>query len=116
MFIFVRIRQFGTLEKIFDFFSTYQYVDGKGRLAFLRKPPSAVPLLRRNALFSPAGRKTTLMSVKDFYNSITPGSTLTHGTGRGVYTRVEDQEIGSQKLYEQEHVPVRDSILNKVLK
>ncbi len=25
-----RIRQFGTLEKIFDFFSTYQYVDNKG--------------------------------------------------------------------------------------
>ena len=65
-------------------------------------------------LFRHAGRKTVLMSAKDFYNSITPGSTLTHGTGTGVYTRVEEHEIGSQKLYEQEHVPVRDSILNKV--
>ncbi len=54
------------------------------------------------------------MSVKDFYNSITPGSTLTHGTGRGVYTRVEEEEIGSHKMYQQENVPVRDSILNKV--
>ncbi len=54
------------------------------------------------------------MSVRDFYNSITPGSTLTHGTGRGVYTRVQDEEIGSHKMYQQEHVPVRDSILNKV--
>ncbi len=64
--------------------------------------------------FSIIGKKTTLMSVKDFYNSITPGSTLTHGTGRGVYTRVEDKDIGSQDLYDQEKVPVRDSILNKI--
>ena len=54
------------------------------------------------------------MSVKDFYNSVTPGSTLTHGTGQGIYTRVDDKDIGSQKLYENEHVPIQDSILNKV--
>ena len=89
MLTLCRIRQYGTLDKIFDFFSSYQYVDNKGK-------------------------KTTLMSVKDFYNSITPGSTLTHGTGRGIYTRVANEDIGSHKLYENEHVPVRDSILNKV--
>ncbi len=31
VYYFSRIRQFGTLEKIFDFFSSYQHVDGKGK-------------------------------------------------------------------------------------
>ena len=44
------------------------------------------------------------MSVKDFYNSITPGSTLTHGTGRGTYVQVTDSDLGSENLYEQEKV------------
>lgn len=54
------------------------------------------------------------MSVKDFYNSVTPGSTLTHGTGRGIYHSITDDDIGSAKLYEEECVPVQDSLLNKV--
>ena len=56
-----------------------------------------------------------LMSVKDFYNSVTPGSTLTHGTGRGIYTIITDEEIGSKNLFEMEAVPIQDSFLNKVL-
>ena len=37
------------------------------------------------------------MSVKDFYNAVTPGSSLSHGVGRGVYTIVEKSDIGSEK-------------------
>jgi len=53
------------------------------------------------------------MSVKDFYNSVTPGSSLTHGTG-AMYVAIHDEDIGSKAIYDQERVPVRDSILNKV--
>ena len=45
------------------------------------------------------------MSVSDFYNAVTPGSTLTHGTGRGVYTIVTKEEIHSKELYEMEKIP-----------
>jgi len=83
-----RIRQFGTLVQIFEYFASYQHLDVKGK-------------------------KTILMSVKDFYNSITPGSTLTHGTG-AMYVAIHDEDIGSRAIYEQERVPVRDSILNRI--
>ena len=45
------------------------------------------------------------MSVKDFYNAVTPGSSLSHGVGRGVYTIVEQSDIGSEKMYELEQLP-----------
>ena len=45
------------------------------------------------------------MSVKDFYNAVTPGSTLTHGVGRGVYTIIADEEICTEKTYEEEKLP-----------
>ena len=62
-----------------------------------------------------AGRPEYLMSVKDFYNSVTPGSSITHGTGLDSYTRVYDEEIQSDKLYEIEEITeVKDSVLNKV--
>ena len=48
-----RLRQFGTLNKIFDFFATYRYQDEK------------------------TGSTMALMSVKDFYNSVTPGKLKT---------------------------------------
>ena len=58
------------------------------------------------------------MSVKDFYNAVTPGSTLTHGVGRGVYTVLEETDICSNKTYEEEKLPIvregKDSLLNKV--
>ena len=58
------------------------------------------------------------MSVKDFYNAVTPGSSLTHGVGRGVYTIVGKDDIGSAKIYENEKVPTeakgRPSLLNEV--
>lgn len=59
------------------------------------------------------------MSVKDFYNAVTPGSSLTHGVGRGVYTIIDKDEICSAKTFENEKVPTekkgRPSLLNEVI-
>ena len=49
-------RRTQTLDKIFDYFATYRYINKKGK-------------------------NVNLMSIKDFYNAVTPGSTITHGTG-----------------------------------
>ena len=58
------------------------------------------------------------MSVGDFYNAITPGSSLTHGTGRGVYTIIDKDECSSSKTYEVEKLPTEregeTSVLNEV--
>ena len=58
------------------------------------------------------------MSVKDFYNAVTPGSSLTHGVGRGVYTMLEKDDICSAKTYKDEKVPTDGkiglSLLNEV--
>ena len=58
------------------------------------------------------------MSVKDFYSAVTPGSSLTHGTGSGVYTIVNDTEVSSPTTYENEKLPTEhdgnSSLLNEV--
>ena len=58
------------------------------------------------------------MSVKDFYNAVTPGSSLTHGVGRGVYTILGKDDIRSATTYGHEKLPVeskgRPSLLNEV--
>ena len=58
------------------------------------------------------------MSVKDFYNAVTPGSSLSHGVGRGVYTIVDKKEICSQKMFDEEKLPTERrkdiSVLNEV--
>ena len=60
------------------------------------------------------------MSVKDFYNAVTPGSSLTHGVGRGVYTIQTKDEICSAHTYETEKLPTDGkpgpSLLNEVSK
>ena len=57
------------------------------------------------------------MSVKDYYSAVTPGSSLTHGTGRGVYTILEDDEVTSSTTYENEKLPTEGkpgiSLLNE---
>ena len=45
------------------------------------------------------------MSVKDFYNAVTPGSSLTHGVGRGVYTILNEDDVCSKNTYENEKLP-----------
>ena len=64
------------------------------------------------------GKKEILMSVKDFYNSVTPGSSLSHGTGQGVYTIVDVGNVASSETYENEKLPMEhkegSSLLNEV--
>ena len=57
------------------------------------------------------------MSIKDFYNAVTPGSSITHGTGlksEADYCIVNDTDIASDKLFQEEEIPVPNSILNKI--
>ena len=56
-------------------------------------------------LFVP-GKKEVLMSVKDFYNAVTPGSSVTHGVGRGVYTILRNDDVCSTGTYETEKLPI----------
>ena len=72
-----------------------------------------------NYRFTPfcIGKNVNLMSTKDFYNAVTPGSSITHGTGlisESDYTKVTDAEIHSDALFLRCEVPVPNSILNKV--
>ena len=64
-------------------------------------------------------KKEILMSVKDFYNAVTPGSSLGHGAGRGVYTLIDKKEICSQKMIDAENLPTQTrqekSVLNEVI-
>ena len=85
-------RRTQTLDKIFDYFATYRYINKKGK-------------------------NVNLMSIKDFYNAVTPGSTITHGTGlksEADYSIVNDDDIESDKMYQKEEIPVPNSILNKI--
>ena len=64
------------------------------------------------------GKKEILMGVRDFYNSVTPGSSLSHGTGQGVYTIVDVGNVASSETYENEKLPMEhkegSSLLNEV--
>ena len=59
------------------------------------------------------------MSVKDFYNAVTPGSSLGHGIGRGVYKLIGTKDICSQEMLDEESLPSQSrhgmSVLNEVL-
>jgi len=94
-----RIRQFSRPETIFDYFAKYQ-IEKENRTGFLKKE--------------------ILMSVKDFYNAVTPGSSMSHGVGRGVYTIVDKNDIISAKMYEDEKLPTERrgeiSVLNEIQK
>ena len=57
------------------------------------------------------------MSVKDFYNAVVPGSSVTHGYGRGNYEVIPAKELTSQKTYQAEKLPIdrkEGSVLNDV--
>ena len=62
--------------------------------------------------------KEVLMTVKDFYNAVTPGSSVTHGVGRGNYALLEKDDVCSTSTYENAKLPLetkgRTSILNEV--
>merc|ERR1719411_569996 len=82
------------LDKIFDYFASYRYINKNGKAV-------------------------NLMSVKDFYNAISPGSLITHGTGlksEKDYTILTEEDLVSDKLYQSQELPVPNSILNKIQK
>ena len=67
------------------------------------------------------GKNVNLMSIKDFYNAVTPGSSITHGTGlisSENYIEVTDRDMfpsdKSDQLFLSCEIPVANSILNKV--
>ena len=87
-------RRAHNLDKIFDYFATYLYVNKRGK-------------------------NVNLMSIKDFYNAVTPGSTITHGTGlksESDYSIVTVDDLQSDKVYQKEEIPVPNSILNRIQK
>ena len=60
------------------------------------------------------------MSVKDFYNALTPGCYFTHGVGLGTYKTIKKDEACSLKIYESEKLPAErregePSLLNEVI-
>jgi len=97
-----RIRQFSRPETIFDYFAKYQI-------------EKQIPSIGGIKL-----KKEILMSVKDFYNAVTPGSSLGHGVGRGVYTLIDKKDICSQKMLDEENLPTQSrhekSVLNEIQK
>ena len=58
------------------------------------------------------------MNASDFYNAVTPGSSLTHGVGSGVYTIIDQNDLCSEKTYEDGKLPIDEatysSLLNEV--
>jgi len=97
-----RIRQFSRPETIFDYFAKY---------AIEKERPS---------IGGTKIRKQILMSVRDFYNAVTPGSSLSHGVGRGVYTIVKPDELRTSEMYQLEKLPTdrrnETSVLNEIQK
>jgi len=87
-----RVRSNGPPDRVFHHFAGYQVVDKKG--------------------------KTVMMSPMDFYNAITPGSRLTHGShgyGPGVYTEVKVEDLPEvTSTLEKAYDPDNESILNKI--
>jgi len=63
------------------------------------------------------GKNVNLMSIKDFYNAVTPGSSITHGTGlksEADYIKVADNDICSDNIFLSAELPIPNSTLNKV--
>jgi len=97
-----RIRQFSRPETIFDYFAKYQ----------IEKEMPSIGGIKI--------KREILMSVKDFYNAVTPGSSLGHGIGRGVYKLIGTKDICSQEMLDEESLPSQSrhgmSVLNEIQK
>jgi len=86
-----KIRQYQPIDKLFDYFSSYQMVDTKGK-------------------------KTTLMSVRNFYNAMTPGSSISQGFGKGrsSYLSIGQDDLGAEWMISQNELPGKETLLNKL--
>ena len=72
--------------------------------------------LTRNILTSISGKKTTMMSVRNFYNAMTPGSSisLNFGKGRSSYFALHKEDVGAEWVMNQNQLPREGSLLNKL--
>jgi len=86
-----RIRQYSTADKIFEYFSEYQIV-------------------------SESGRKTTLMSARNFYNAMTPGTSVMQefGLDKSSYKQVEESELNSAFMVRSNTLPIEGGLLNSI--
>merc|ERR1712088_1289576 len=87
-----KIRQFHPIDSLFDYFSSYQLVDCKGK-------------------------KTTLMSGRNFYNAMTPGSSIGHafGRGKGSYMIITEEDLDAEWMTSQNQIPgPKDGLLNEI--
>jgi len=87
-----RVRQYATADNVFDHFATYQLVND-------------------------VGRKTTLMSTRNFYNAMTPGSSLSEEMmfGKTAYKQITNSELNSNFIVNMNKLPVNGSnLLNAI--
>jgi len=88
-----RIRQYATAENVFDHFASYQLV-------------------------SSSGKKTNLMSTRNFYNAMTPGSHLGEEVmlGRSAHKQIAENELNSHYVKAANTMPVGlgGNLLNKI--
>merc|ERR1711936_1004791 len=87
-----RVRQYATADNVFDHFATYQLVND-------------------------IGRKTTLMSTRNFYNAMTPGSRISDEMmfGKSAYKQISNSELNSNYVVDMNELPVKGSnLLNAI--
>jgi len=87
-----KIRQYHPIDSLFDYFSSYQLIDNKGK-------------------------KTTLMSGRNFYNAMTPGSSIGHafGKGKGSYMIITEEDLEAEWMTSQNQIPgPKDGLLNQI--
>jgi len=87
-----RIREYATADNVFEHFAGYQLV-------------------------SETGKKTILMSTRNFYNAMTPGSDTSGGVklGRSAYEQIHLEELNSKFLTNANKLPVNGgNLLNTI--
>lgn len=91
-----RIRKYATADNVFDHFASYQLINPE------------------------TGKKFPLMSTRNFYNAMTPGSDLGEVTmfGRSSHKQIEASELQSQYIVKANELPVAGNcnLLNEINK
>merc|ERR1712110_1017485 len=83
-----RIRQHATADSVFEYFANYKVI-------------------------SESGKKTTMMSTRNFYNAMTPGSSLSEDmmVGKSAYKQIESSEVNSRFVKNANKLPLREETL-----
>lgn len=104
-----RIRQHATADSVFEYFANYKVISQSGLCDFQFHQTSC------DFLFS--GKKTTMMSTRNFYNAMTPGSSLSGDmmVGKSAYKQIETSEVNSKFVKNANKLPLRDeTLLNQI--